>query len=355
MSTDELGELPVDEQGGRWTPHGACVILAFDIAAFGDTARTDDVRRIMRDAMYRQIDVSLRAGGVEPADRYREDRGDGAMVLVRPTVGTEALLTTVVDTLRAELRRYNKAAADVAKIRLRAAVHTGEARHDGNGVVGTAVNHAFRILDAQPFKDALDESGMALAVVVSQRVYDDVVRHGPGLVDPDEYRPIGIAVKETEGAAWVRVPGAGAPRAEQGGGNGSAAGGGAEVAERPPAPAVAAHDVLRAGGVDGAGVAAAPGAVPPGAVFEVVDRMLDVPLMASESGREQVLGVLRGEIAGSVPRQATARTDVYAIVTTCLDYPGGLGELLAAIKGLAGEPIAVLRLEQTIARVLPRL
>ncbi|WP_125617731.1 effector-associated domain 2-containing protein [Actinomadura sp. WAC 06369] len=338
MSVGELGGVTE-----RWVPRGTCAIFACDIASFGDASRTDDVREIMREAMYRHLDEGLRAAGVGLEKRYREDRGDGAMVLVSADVGTEPLLTTAVDTLRAELRRYNKAAAEVAKIRLRVAVHTGEAHHDGNGVVGTAVNHAFRILDAQPFKDALNESGMALAVVVSQRVHDDVVKHGPGLIDPDEYRRIDIAVKETEGAAWVRVPGAGSrPMAPSG----------SEVVQRPPDPVAAAGDVPRAGEPP---FPPEPEPVPPQAVFEVVNAMCEVPLMATEQGRNQVMRIVRGEISGAVPRQSETRMDVYAIVTTCLDYPGGLGELLAAIKGLAGEPMAVLRLEQTIARVLPRL
>ncbi|MFV2179085.1 effector-associated domain 2-containing protein, partial [Actinomadura sp. LOL_011] len=232
---------------------------------------------------------------------------------------------------------------DVARIRLRVAVHTGEARHDGNGIVGTAVNHAFRILDAQPFKDALKESGAWLAVVVSQRVHDDVVRHGPGTIDPDEYRPIDIAVKETEGTAWVRVPGApSTPPAHRIG---------AEIAERPAAPL--SHGLLRAGGATP--LPAEPDVVPLAAVFEVVNQMCKVPLMTTEQGRNQVMGIVRGEISGAVPRHAEARQDVYSIVNTCLDYPGGLRELLMAIKGLAGEPMPVMELERTIARVLPRL
>ncbi|GGV12276.1 hypothetical protein GCM10010182_35560 [Actinomadura cremea] len=335
MSVEELGGV-----AERWLPQGTCAILAFDIASFGDASRTDDVREIMRDAMYRQIDASLRAARVELARCYREDRGDGAMVLVPPEVGTEPLLTAAVDMLKAELRRYNKAAADVARIKLRVAVHTGEARHDGNGIVGTAVNHAFRILDAQPFKDALKESGAWLAVVVSQRVHDDVVRHGPGTIDPDEYRPIDIAVKETEGTAWVRVPGAPITPAPP------APPTGTQLVKPSSEPVAPAHDSTRA---------TEPDVVPSTAVFEVVDQMCKVPLMTTEQGRNQVMGIVRGEISGAVPRHAEARQDVYSIVNTCLDYPGGLRELLMAIKGLAGEPMPVMELERTIARVLPRL
>ncbi|OLT37380.1 hypothetical protein BJF79_29545 [Actinomadura sp. CNU-125] len=317
----------------------------------------------MREAMYRQVGVSLNAAGFGLADCYREDRGDGVMVLVPPEIGTEPLLTTVVENLKAELRRYNKAASDLARIRLRVAVHTGEARHDGNGVVGTAVNHAFRILDAQAFKDALNESEASLAVIVSERVYDDVVQHGPGLIDPDDYRPVGVVVKETVGTAWVRVLRTGNPptvpapdRDAETTDDGPKPG--AQIAERAPSPAPAADGVPQAGGTT-PGVATpaamAPDVVPPGAVFEITNHMCEVPLMATEQGRNQVMGAVRGEISGAVPRHPEARQDVHSIVNTCLDYPGGLHELLTAIKGLAGQSMPVTRLEQTIAQLLPHL
>ncbi|QFG24985.1 adenylate/guanylate cyclase domain-containing protein [Actinomadura sp. WMMB 499] len=344
--------MSVGEPGqGRWTPRGACSILACDIVAFGDTARTDDVREIMRDAMYRQIAVGLRAAGVGSADCYTEDRGDGAMVLVPPHVGIEALLTSVVDTLKAELRRYNKAAADVARIRLRVAVHTGEARYDGKGVVGVAVNHAFRILDAQPFKDALNAARAPLGVIVSQRVHDDVVRHGPGLVDPDDYRPIDIAVKETESTAWVRVLG----RMPETGSSPdgtlvSTPDGAVEPASGPSAAATATVFPEPA-----MSAPAIPEPVPPSVLFGVTDQMVRLPLMTSERGRDQVVGALRADLRGAIPRHAEARMDVYSIIETCLDYPGGLHDLLATIKGFTGESMPVTRLEQAIARLLPRI
>lgn len=315
-----------DPTGPLWRPSGPCVIVCCDIAGFGDAARTDDVRRHMRDALYRHLDVSLAAAGVLLADCYWEDRGDGAMIVLRPHLEVEQVLVDVADTLRAELGRHNRVASEIARIRLRMSVHTGEAVFDGHGLVGTAVNHAFRVLDAPAFKEALGESGAWFGLAVSERVHSDVVRHARGRIIPEDYRRIEVSVKETDTAAWVRVPGTGArPEAHL------------ELAAGPPRPSVSAPPP------DGPGRPA---------VFDLVDRMLEVPLLSSPQGRDQVVGALRRDVAAAVTRHAGARMDCFAILTTCLDYPGGLKELVDVTKGLVGESLSVHRLEQAIVRIL---
>ncbi|MEU9871521.1 hypothetical protein AB0C87_27165 [Actinomadura sp. NPDC048021] len=317
-----------DATGPLWRPSGPCVIVGCDIAGFGDATRTDDVRRHMRDALYRHLDVSLAAAGVLLADCYWEDRGDGAMIALRPHLEVEPVLVDVADTLRAELGRHNRVASEIARIGLRMAVHTGEAVFDGHGLVGTAVNHTFRILDAPAFKEALGASGAWFGLVVSERVHSDVVRHARGRIIPEDYRRIEVAVKETDASAWIRLPGADAGRPD---------------AHRNPATAVSPRPSV---------FAPPPDAPDRPAVFELVDRMLEVPLLSSPQGRDQVVGALRRDVAAAVTRHAGARMDCFAILTTCLDYPGGLKELVDVTRGLAGESLSVHRLEQAMARIL---
>ncbi|WP_141582123.1 hypothetical protein [Actinomadura sp. WMMA1423] len=323
-----------DTTGPLWRPSGHCVIVGCDIAGFGDAERTDDVRRHMRDALYRHLGASFTAAGVSLADCYWEDRGDGALIALRPHVEVEPVLVDVADMLRAELGRYNRVASQIARIRLRVSVHTGEALFDGHGLVGTAVNHAFRILDAPAFKEALGASGAWFGVVVSERVHDDVVRHARGRIIPEDYRRIEVAVKETAGPAWIRVPGAtGRPEASR------------DLAAGPPQAGVPQAGVPQAAGPPTSGPDRP-------VIFELVDRMLEVPVLASPQGRDQVVSALRRDVAAAVTRQAGARMDCFAILTTCLDYPGGLKELVDVVKGLAGDSLSVHRLEQAIARFL---
>ncbi|RSN57828.1 SAV_2336 N-terminal domain-related protein [Actinomadura sp. WAC 06369] len=190
-------------------PPGQYTILACDVQAFAGrtTVRRQDAWAMTRDVLQQGLDASLEATGVRLDDCYWEDRGDGVLVLLPPGGGTDALLSSVLDTLAAALWHHNEAAADGARVRLRVAVHAGEVRHDGLGVVGFALNHAFRLLDARATRDRLDGPGTLLAVIVSQRVYEDVVRHGPESVAPNEYLRVDVPMRETDERAWIRTLG----------------------------------------------------------------------------------------------------------------------------------------------------
>jgi hypothetical protein len=313
-----------------------CSFFLCDIAGFSAASRADPVRVRVREAMYKGLDRSLAGAGLRLGDCYHEDRGDGVMVVLPPHVRTELLLTGVVDRLRAEVRHHNAAASEAARMRLRVAVGAGEAETDAHGVVSTALTHAFRLLDAAPLKEAVAAAETGIAVIVSRRVYEDVVRHGRGLVDPDDYYRVEVRVKETSDEAWVRVPGGRPVRP---------VGGGVPAVQEPPfrseEPRFRSEEPPLG-----------PSDVPLPALFRVVDGLLEIPRLRAERGRDQVVGALSAEIAGAVPRSAEARADLFAIVQTCLDYSGGLQQLLQAIQGFVGESMAVRRLERTIAQSL---
>lgn len=330
-SVATIGEVPVTEivrpDSREWRPRGMCAFLVCDIAGFSDASRVDPVRVRVRKALYEGLDRSLREAGFRLDDCYHEDRGDGVMVVLPPDARTELLLTAVVDGLRAEVRHHNEASSPAAQMRLRVAVNVGEAESDGRGIVSTALTHTFRLLDAPPLKEAVAAAETGIALIVSRQVYDDVVRQGRGRVDPGDYYQVRVQVKETTDDAWVMVPGVRPVRSD--------------------VPAV------REGAPVESGVAP-PGAagVPAVHLFRVVDDLMRIPRLRNERGRDQVLGALSLEIAGAVPRSGEARADLYAIVETCLDYAGGLQQLLQAIEGFVGESMAVRRLEQTIAQAL---
>lgn len=318
--------------GGGWHPLGTCSLFLCDIASFGSETRTDDARAHVRSALYASLRTAFEDSSIAPADCYGEDRGDGAMIVVPPDVATARLLASVVERLRARVRRHNRLSSEAARMRLRLAVHVGEVRWDGNGLVGTAVNHAFRLLDAPAFKAVFEEAGTDVALIVSDRVHEDVVRHELDLVDPEEYAPIDVRVKETSTTAWFTLPGR--PHAARA----------LAVPARPPA-------------VRSAGAAPEEGWAPPppggtANLFELVDRALEIPLMATERGRQQVVGALPLEIMTVIPRSPDARSDTYEIIRTCLDYPGGLQGFVAALRGFVGDSMALNRLEQAIARLL---
>lgn len=183
-----------------------CSIVAFDIVGFGDRRRDDDIQLYVRDALYRVLEKAFDAVGVPWRACHREDRGDGVLVVVPALASIEPLISPLADRVRAGLRRHNKVSSEAAQIRLRMALHAGHVHFDEYGVAGQTLVHAFRLLEAPAFKAAFAATSCELGFVVSDRLYDDVIRHGPGLIDPGLYDAISVSVKETEARAWVYFP-----------------------------------------------------------------------------------------------------------------------------------------------------
>jgi hypothetical protein len=184
-------------------------IVVADVAGFSSLDRTNDDRRLIREAMYKSLtDAFNRRNWLQS---YHEDRGDGVLIVVPPTVPKGRLITTLPERLEAALTRHNAAMAhqDVAgaaarQIRLRVAIHAGEVTFDRHGIMGAAIDHTFQLADARPLKTASAASPDVCALIVSDWFYNEVINHYPD-ARPDRYRHIEYQVKQTPVSAWMRV------------------------------------------------------------------------------------------------------------------------------------------------------
>ncbi|MFD0691755.1 cyclic nucleotide-binding domain-containing protein [Actinomadura fibrosa] len=189
-----------------------CSILFTDIASFSDRARTDDDRRLVRRAMYDLLREAFEESRLSWSACYREDRGDGALIVVPPAVPTVSLVEPIVSRLAVKLRAHNRRAGDAVRMQLRVALHVGPVVPDREGVSGEAVIQAARLLDAPVLKAGLADSDADLGFIVSDHVYDTVVRHASGTVDPLTYRKVKVRVKETRTRAWMYLAAGTVPR-----------------------------------------------------------------------------------------------------------------------------------------------
>jgi tetratricopeptide (TPR) repeat protein len=180
-------------------------IICADVEGFGDPSRTSADQLAVRDGLYRALEKAFDGARVPWRDCYHEDRGDGVLILVAPEVPEGLLATRIPERLAAALRDHNRAHHPPAWIRLRLAVHAGEVCRDGHGVVGTALNQAFRLLDADPLRQALAGSRGVLAMISSQWFFEEVIWRTPGIA-PDSYRPVRVSVKETDVTGWICLP-----------------------------------------------------------------------------------------------------------------------------------------------------
>lgn len=182
-------------------------ILAADIEEFARLDRTDPVRVHLRERLHSRLDRALTAARIDPALIACSDHGDSVLVLVDPTISLARLLHPLVPRLAQGLERSNRRVAPPARLRLRLALHHGQVLTDRYGHTGEALNHAFRLLDAQVVRAVLAEVPTAdMVLVASEAVYQAVIRHSYGHIDPASYQPVQVISKETRARAWVHLP-----------------------------------------------------------------------------------------------------------------------------------------------------
>src|SRR5436190_3576898 len=209
----EAATLPRHEARWQqdWREPLNCSIVFTDVAGFSDPVRNDGDRGVVRAAMYEILRSCFDAAGVSWAGCYREDRGDGAVIVVPPTISTQRLIDPLMAELAGRLRQYNRRASEVVRIQLRVALHVGPVGRDSEGLTGQAVIAAARIVDAPVIKARLAAEQADLIFAASDYVYDQVVRNCGGQVDPVAFEHLQCQVKETHVSAWAHLTGRVAP------------------------------------------------------------------------------------------------------------------------------------------------
>lgn len=180
-----------------------CSIFLTDIAGFSAPTRTDEDRLAMRKAMYDILRHSFEASDVAFDECHREDRGDGALVVISPTIPTEKLVAPLLEHLATELTAHNARASEATRFQLRVALHVGPVKSDAEGVNGEAIIQTARLVDAPALKQRLAQSSSCLGFITSPFVYGSVIKHRPPGVDPDHYQRVRVHVKQSRLRGWI--------------------------------------------------------------------------------------------------------------------------------------------------------
>jgi len=185
-------------------------ILTADIEGYGRPARTNPERVKLRRHLAGWCDDLLGKAGVRADQWCRQDTGDGWIVSIDPHLPRDVLLVTFLVGLRRRLARYNSGRPTPRQVRVRLAVHGGDVLPDPDPLVGEAVNLACRLRDAPAVRARLGVTVQPLALVVSEAIYDEIVKHGYSYdaqrLDPSEWHPVVAETKEGARRPWVHVP-----------------------------------------------------------------------------------------------------------------------------------------------------
>jgi hypothetical protein len=194
-------------------------ILLLDIERFSD--RDDVEQAYLRRMLYDITDRALESAGIDETLRLRADRGDSVMELIDANAPVTALLRALLTDVPVQLRQINRMASRSAQIRLRGVVATGWVAVDRQGGwVGSDLNRACRLLEADLLRAALRERPDDLALCVSDALYRGVVRHDHPGVPASEFHPVTLDSKNGPLRAWLHgpVPAAGPDRGHGAGG-----------------------------------------------------------------------------------------------------------------------------------------
>ncbi|MDI3385772.1 hypothetical protein QIS99_05995 [Streptomyces sp. B-S-A8] len=187
-------------------------ILLLDIERFSD--RDDVEQAYLRRMLYGIADRTLDAAGIDETRRLRADRGDSVMELIDASAPVTSLLRALLGELPAQLHTQNRMASSTAQMRLRAVLASGYVAVDEDGGwVGSHLNHACRLLDAELLRAALAEREADVALLVSDPVHQGIVRHGHPGIPAEDFHEVTVQSKNGPLAAWLH----GAPPTGTGG------------------------------------------------------------------------------------------------------------------------------------------
>jgi hypothetical protein len=207
LTEDRDGTDP-DARAASWTGQ-ICPIVLTDITAFGSSSRNDTDRLKLRKLMYDLMPEAFTAASLSWDDCYKEDRGDGTLIVVPPHIPGGLLLEQALSHLATTLRQHNEQAPDPLRMQLRVALHAGPVIADPQGMTGNAINHTARLVQARILGKQLTDAQADLGVIVSAFFYDNVIKqHGGQPPASASYRRVRFQAKESIITAWVHLAGA---------------------------------------------------------------------------------------------------------------------------------------------------
>ncbi len=184
------------------------VIIACDVEP---GSRTSLAKAALRSDMYDLIEAALLECNI--TEDVREpfyDRGDGAMVLLRPVdeVPKTVLLHTFVPVLSEMLSKHARRQPR-RMFWMRLAIHSGEVHFDRRGVFGADIDLTFRLLNSQALMGWQQESEVPLAVGVSDHIHRSIVARDRDAVDIRAFeRSIAIVMDgRRRRVGWIYTPG----------------------------------------------------------------------------------------------------------------------------------------------------
>jgi len=191
------------------TPPNAEVRLcvAADIEGYGRFLNPEALRA--QERFVEMMRMAREHARVDESEVLTESAGDSQYAVLPNGIDETAVVPRLVEGLVLAARAINRDLSDHARLRVRVAIDRGLVTPSVNGWVGRSTIAVHRLLDSPPLRAALAaERHHDHALIVSDTVYQDVVRHGYGGIDSDEFveTVVELPHKNFTERAWLRSP-----------------------------------------------------------------------------------------------------------------------------------------------------
>jgi hypothetical protein len=180
------------------------ICLAVD--AQGYSAGGDDRQFDFQVAIETILTEATDRAGLRRSSWATQPGGDGSLSVLPPSEPETQVVDDFVRQVVTRLHRFNADRVDSAWLRLRIAVDYGRLQETPTGFAGPTPIRTARMLDSSELKQALKSSpGSVVALMLSDRVYEDNVASQHTSFDPAEFHRVDVAVKEFRDVGWIWV------------------------------------------------------------------------------------------------------------------------------------------------------
>ncbi|WP_018686593.1 hypothetical protein [Actinokineospora enzanensis] len=152
--------------------------------------------------------AARRRTGVSDHDVELQHAGDGQFAVLPSGVDESTVVPAFIEGLRSALRETNADLNEHARLRLRVALHRGHVAPGDGGASGEIPVAVHRLLDSRELRTALaDGTDSDLALIVPDVLYQEIVRHRYGNLDPDGFTATQATLpdKDFTAHAWIHL------------------------------------------------------------------------------------------------------------------------------------------------------
>jgi class 3 adenylate cyclase len=180
------------------------LVVAVDVEGYSKLDALD--QSLVQSRLGEVLDVAAHNAGLDRSLWYRQVRGDGELAVLPADADTAWVVGHFTEQLATALRALRQAGTP---LRMRLAMHCGTLTAGEFGLVGHAPIVTCRLLDSKVVRRALAIGDGDLVLVISQSLFDDVVRTRFHELDPSRFRATRFS---TKGASYAGYLCAGGPR-----------------------------------------------------------------------------------------------------------------------------------------------